>query len=469
MNGIQEALATRMVPRSNQLNYVTNFGNNPQWQFTNSLRNNTGNAPLPYFQFSQIFPYYSFAFNAPTGTATMVNSGRVHVDPNNFNSPVFGYYRYIVLGGDPARRASSGQYYWGTSTTDFNPPAQPAPPGARPYSQLVENEFFRQDGTPFIVVSHGMTCVRPNNANPGPALPQNGMVLTNAPNFNPNNPLAMPTCPAGTVVDQTTLVTQVTMDVRRADTRNTVPDTPDAIQVYKGNNFRIPAPATNPNGIQWVFAPGLGRISNNQFVNFESIWNPPNPQLNNNPARLSQIIFYNTATRQIVGRPIALFSTADQFNAAPPDSVRVFVNPGDNNPTINVLATGGFQIPPNTSIKLIFDGPIDYRSVYNYLVNGTVNRPANPLWGAAGPVNCLSDRQMCRMHLLAQAPTPNQQLDFNFLPLFPSHTQLLIAPTFEPNQFNTLRVSGMRNYAGQVDGPGNGRNYNILFRVNDDF
>ncbi len=67
--GINEALGTRILPRTNYLSFA-----NPQNAFYRT-------------------------------------SGYIRSNPSVFNSPVTGIYRYFTLGGDPGRQLGNGQYY----------------------------------------------------------------------------------------------------------------------------------------------------------------------------------------------------------------------------------------------------------------------------------------------------------------------------------------------------------------------
>lgn len=100
--GIQEALATRFVPRTNYLNFIQNQGNvNP--------------------------PYYGL-------------SGRAFQDPANPNAAeLVGIYRYFILGGDPAVDPNTGLY-------DNN--------------RYTVNDINQ----PVYVLSKGAICVTPNGA-----------------------------------------------------------------------------------------------------------------------------------------------------------------------------------------------------------------------------------------------------------------------------------------------------------------
>jgi hypothetical protein len=349
---------------------------------------------------------------------------------------MMGYYRYLVLGGDPARKAVDGSYFNVNIPQDFN---RSVPPRA-PYNQLFENEFFRLESTPFVVVSNGFTCQLPD-----------GLLV-------PPNPVAnlnQPTCPRGSVADQTTLVTPVNiemMDPNRLNadgTRVTLQDQMGETRVFKNEPFQMPA---NLNGQNMrIFVPGRGLLNSGALINFQNAWQTQDQV----SSKLNAIVFFNSATKALVGRPIVFCdATCPQGFGGNP----IFVNANQNRVAVGA-AQGVSNVPPNTSIKLFFDGPIDYRSPYNYQINGT---------NAVGD-HCATNKQMCKIHLSSGGLNPTQLnlRDFNVLSLFPSNTQVLISPTYEPDDNNRLIISGMRDYAGNVDGvdQNNPRTYDLRFFV----
>src|SRR5690606_23952950 len=102
--GLQEALATRMLPRNN---------------------------------------YYNFVLPAAPANRYYLRSGRVYQDPVN-QTDLVGLYRYVVVGGDSARQAN-GTYYPANSMTPDN------------ISRLLSTNTF-PDNSPFIIISNGATC-----------------------------------------------------------------------------------------------------------------------------------------------------------------------------------------------------------------------------------------------------------------------------------------------------------------------
>lgn len=101
--GIQEAIATRMVPGTNYLGLL--------------------GSPNAYY----------------------TRTGAVYSDPTNAKG-IIGYYRFMVVGGDSARQ-SNGSYY---NITDVNPSS------GLPW--LLETGTI-PPSSPFIVISNGISCV----------------------------------------------------------------------------------------------------------------------------------------------------------------------------------------------------------------------------------------------------------------------------------------------------------------------
>ena len=123
MSGVQEAIATRMSPRSNYL----------------ALENKQAYSATRAQQFR---PYQA-------------ESGTVYKDPVN-KTELVGFYRYFVLGGDPARKPDDGTWWRGTSFPD--PTATP------PYNALGGDAFHLLDiipQQPMIIVSRGSACINP--------------------------------------------------------------------------------------------------------------------------------------------------------------------------------------------------------------------------------------------------------------------------------------------------------------------
>lgn len=475
-SGLDVALATRLVPRSNQLNYITRFPGNgvPLAQVSTGSLDNGKNAKFG----NNVYPQLSWFDNESRIYAFYQNAGYVTTDMTDPNSPVFGVFRYMVLGGDPARKATDGSYYNVNVAGDFNPALK-----GQPYSQLIENEYFRTDSTPFVVVSDGLTCVRAIGDK------AEGTVQPGAIQLNAADPLARPTCPAGLVLDETIMVMPLTMEVMDPVSLNDVnnpqrvamPDRTASVQLFKGTNqitvingealqggfFRMPE-NFDSNAMR-LFVPGYPALqASGANVNFQKMW----AASSFTPPRLSAMVFFDSATRQVIGKPVVFCpsSLADCPAGFSNNSTRI-VTGGNKNVLVNLdpvtNPAGGFPVTSTASIKLFYDGPIDYRSPYNYYINGTFNNPAGT------PVNCSIDKQLCKIHMTDGTGNNLDLRDFNFLTLFPSNTQILISPTYQASALNRIIISGMRDYAGNLDdGLGQPRDvatprtYDIKFRVN---
>ncbi|MBY0405912.1 MAG: hypothetical protein K2X66_18560, partial [Cyanobacteria bacterium] len=439
LNGINEAIATRMLPRSNQLSFVGTLNGANQ---TQTVKEGPPGAPafLPFGPAqNSIYPVFP-------------QSGRVYNNPIN-RTGLVGLYRYIVVGGDPAI-SSRGQNY----ITDNN------------LAQMVENEFARQDTTPYTIISNGFTCLR------------NGVAVPNSINIPQGYPGGYnpPTCAAGSTPNMVTLVKSTQLDVRRftSPVRMAEDDIASSTQIFNGATFNIP---TDEGGFpQFTFVPGYGFVGNaaniGQNLNFERVWNPTlNPRLQG--TRLNRILIYLSATRQPVaqvvlpgnvpgqpGNTAGEFITYDLNTGAPttrPNICFPAVGPqaGQFSPAITCTINPAIlRLPNNASFKLMFDGPLDYRSAYNYSMQ-----------------SCLNDRRLCKVRLsapnFATVPARNEFLDFNFLTLFPASTQLLVTPTFRPVSnpaqqninWHRLAVSELNNFSGLPTGVGQNTEYRLEF------
>jgi type II secretory pathway pseudopilin PulG len=148
--GVQEAIATRMLPRSNYLNFDSNIDSSDG---------------IPYF----LKAYYA-------------TSGRISLDLSNDNR-VIAKYRYMVLGGDSARE-SKNSYFPETEPNKDDP------------YLLSVNKIFN----PFIVVSEGVICH---------ADAQFGKALVNKFEGAGASKLLDAACQAGSRRDQVIVVAQV--------------------------------------------------------------------------------------------------------------------------------------------------------------------------------------------------------------------------------------------------------------------
>lgn len=337
MQGVQEALGNRMVPRTNQLNFIG--------LATPGL--GSRDAGLPIWPF---YPYSGRVFDMPvSGGAYNPATGVYDVAVLNNVQPadMFGVYRYIVVGGDSATSGTDGAY---------NNPAPPTP------NPLIETVTL--PGTsPYYILSSGITCINPG----GLAVP-GALTINEYP--------ARPTCRAGTTLDETVVVARARIEQPRllADGTpdpmgNMFPDQLLAVDTYRNNQPGASAviclaknknqngnlcAAPGPAG-QGALVPGVGFVNSaaNPRFNFETAWGT------RNTAAISRVVFYNTSDKTVIAS----------------------IAPGDTVPA-------GTRIPSNATIRLFFTGPVDFRSLYNYniqaCVDGTPDRCNIQLRDAAG-------------------------------------------------------------------------------------
>lgn len=462
MQGIQEALGTRMIPRSNQLNYrmiraltndmlgvrskIFNFG-----EVADPQNPSSGNV--------RIMSYYNLSGLTFTNVRRMpADNFPQFINPND----IMGAYRYIVVGGDPSRRGDTGRYFFD--------PGQPGAGTTRQGNQngtelkLISQPFaFPVNSSAFFIVSNGITCV-PRAG--GVAAP--GQIV-----FNPYP--QRPTCrnprnlnPSEFVVDETNLVARV--ELERSQLRDLVqaikifePDKLTHLVVSKPNPNR---PDPNEDNIAefpfgpdsgGAFIPGIAPnggefdtfratptpspLNNNRNtfpVNFEDLWRVGMPQGQTRPnanTRLTKIMVFQSATTQRPLNNLGVLTPADFLNAVD-ENVNVPPPASLNTPTTITLPN---PLRVSSTIRLYFNGGIDLRSIYRYQLNYCSQRP-----------------DLCNIQLRAGT----ELRDFNFVPLLPSSNSIIITPSYVLGQTHTLSISGLRTYAGVEIPP-----VNIVFQV----
>lgn len=390
--GIQEALATRMVPRSNYLNFLA---------------------------------------NRPTGVTPYLNtSGLVYQDPRNQQNLV-GVYQYLIVGGDPSRRAD-GSYYGIPSGPPFALSADTTQNAVNPVPRLVTFQSSPPT-SPFYVMSQGFVC-----KSPGGAVGVNQFV--GSPVTNPSQIGLTPQCKAPYALDALTLVSQVAVE-------SETPGATDRLnQVWQ---FKNPA-NINLNGP--VFIPGQGWIQNG--VNFTNAWQYTANNSGMTPSRLTRIVFFNFGPNKIY-QSVDLTANANR-------------------------TTVGNAIPINASMMLYFDGPIDYRSLS---ANITGNR-ADLMYdrnlagcklgdqNGAAPPSPVTDTNNCAIQLYSNPTAPGtggtQYSGMIVVPILPYLTKvLLLAPIGNNVGGNTNYEIRVRNdvmkSASLSSGPVN--QYTIAFRT----
>lgn len=239
--GIQEALATRMVPRSNALNFMST---------------------MP----GKAYPYYSA-------------SGLVYEDPVN-RKKLIGVYRYLIVGGDPSKNGKdpNGNYY---SSTDMTVGS------SSPKPRLVTFQTSPPD-SPFYVISNGLTCLKDN----GEIGRDRFIGATTA---NPAKTMGQrPVCEAGYTLDETTIVSRVQLESETPNVRDKL----NQNHVYR--NYVIGTQKNYTTGVKKIplpakaFVPGAGWV--NEF-DFESAW--MHSATTNSPAKPTRIVFFDFATGKI--------------------------------------------------------------------------------------------------------------------------------------------------------------------------
>lgn len=253
--GIQEALATRMLPRSNTLNFLSK-------------------ASLP----TSASPYFP-------------DSGLVYEDPANKRN-LIGVYRYLIVGGDPSRK-ENGDYYNVPSGPPFTVGPDTTNTTSNPKPRLVTFQSS-PDTSPFYIISNGLTC-----------LSQTGKIgrdqFVGASAGGTTNPASIgtqPTCKPGYSLDEMTLVTRVQLESETAG----VLDRLNQTWTYKNyvigsklnyaNSKEIPLPGS-------TFVPGSGWTNK---VDFTDAWT--HQATSNSPAKPTQIVFFDFSTSKIYHRQV---------------------------------------------------------------------------------------------------------------------------------------------------------------------
>ncbi len=214
--GIQEALATRLVPRSNYLNSGVVPGADPLFE----------------------------------------ESGHVYQDPVNQQRQV-GIYRYIIVGGDPARKPN-GSYYTPSEKNNDDIP------------YLIATDTM-PDNSPFYIISNGTTCRGSGD--------ETGVDVISG--------FETPTCTGDYETDQLTLVAEVNLEKDSGGN-----DTLDRVRVFKDSSaIRLPGSA---------FVPSYGWVNSNQNLNFSQMWAEFRQSAATNPThRLRKIVAYNFMDNEI--------------------------------------------------------------------------------------------------------------------------------------------------------------------------
>lgn len=427
LQGIQEALATRMVPRSNQLNFVK-YNERAHWASNFEAvqcRSMIGSQP----------PTLS-RFNVPSCTANkpfFPESGFVRAKLEDPNSPLLGVYQYVIAGGDPARSHSNGADLgpeWSLNNVSFA------------YSNNAES-------SPFFVISRSLTCVDKHTSKLVPG----ALVLSHPTSMDYANfqrlkiYLHTPTCanvtdPVTGAVTYTRLDRRVTVMQVGLDRSSTpfvygsnafLPDDAQGMGFYTNDRFKLP----NNGG---AFVPNYGWVTS-QWVDFSFMWGggsslpSGHPMAGESvgrvlskahPAAIRRILFYDAGIKDL-----------DPARAVLHD---MSISEHDIASGVPVTRNVPGQLPPFTMIKVFFQGGVDFRSLPNYNPQLCGMRPSScnvvvRYWGADDAMN-----------------TPDDVfLKASMIPLLPSSTQVIISAGYVPNGIHTLEIrNNIRDFAGRT-------------------
>lgn len=361
--GVNEALATIMVPRNNRLNFM-------------------GDATEAMFS----------------------NSGRMYTD-NVHQTGLIGIYRYMVLGGDPARDPNSGQYM-GTESSQFL------------------NMYSKQR---YFVVSRGTVCQDTN-----------GKILSDA--FNLSS--LIPTCTRGTdrnvslvsEVDMTAFAAGLTGMAASGKLGGSESGTRNGVKVFRIFNADDPVRLSKP-----AFVPGLSgseRTPVTQF-DFDTAWVHSTPSASA-PTFLATYNFISrtggssggTSSGGSSGGGITSGGTSGGKGgtSSPLTPINVLVNALPDARLETYACPGGVAMPGTGVMRLFFRQSIDPRTLYRDT-----------------PQDCLKGTSTCRIRVRENIGGAWVNAKFNVTPLYPSLSQVLIFVTSKGGAGYELSVDGGAN------------------------
>ncbi len=314
--GIQEAIATRFLPRSNFLSFV-----------------NPAN-PSPYNFLPPMDPRVKSPYP---------KSGLVFQNVGANPSGLMGVYRYVIVGGDPSRKNDPMGPYYGEHDMTANDATLP---------RLLTNNSTPWDGvdvtranSPLYVISKGMTCIANDKAWPNKFVASSSSVTyptdlrlaSNTSAGTSTSPSPKPQCNSGYKPSNLTVVAKVLIE---PESNLSKPD-----QVVYIHSFPEGQPVVLD---QSAYIPGEGWKK--EITDFEKVWGYQAGETARgdyrtasaltNPARPRKVVFFQMGSHQI-------YANYD----LPPNGSADFTR---NQP-----------VPVDAAIMLYFDGPIDYRSLSN--------------------------------------------------------------------------------------------------------
>jgi hypothetical protein len=442
LQGVQEALASRMFPRSNQLNFLE-FKNNPS-NFQGEGRSIYSNGKLVgQFPF---FPESGFVYD--------------NLDGGNPNRKLLGVYHYMVLGGDSAQnRFAKADNVNGVS---------PMKRYLESYKDLLNNVSYVPNTTPFYIVSRSLHCTDTSSGRVVPgALKESAFKQLTQATINKirNRDASLCSNLANTRLESKIVVLAVNLD--QSNTNINARDYAEGMLVFNDDFFKLPN--------NWYgFVPNVGWTNGKQSTGGKGIdFNTTYAQANVNngwklaPSRLMRVIFYDAGLKSVDPQGSIVYDV-DMSGVTPGNTVVLNGNTATGGAKIlrnNVSwTTGSAAIPPYSMVKLFFQGPIDFRSISNY-----------------DPARCDQAANQCNIMVIDRG-AGGTVLNANIAPMLPSSAHFLLGTGFIPGNGAArqhelyIRSSAIRDYSGSTmagqkglnvitGSESDGRAYRIFFNV----
>ena len=420
--GIQEALATRMVPRSNFLNFVTKDHTAPYYDAPDNLTDLPSAVTPMYPESGLLFRDFN---TSSTSSTTNSNTGVT-------KKGLMGVYRYVIVGGDPSRNPDKGGSYYENSDLTSNLTAN--------IPRLLTTNTSPWNGSsadpgksPFYIISMGTTCINDIGKNSSSAKVQvgvdqfqsrpngtqsvssaNELILSDNPNNTSTNQASVniqgnPQCKPGYKPFSITLVATVAIE----------PETNDDI---KKLDRIISVQSFGPNDVirlsGTAFIPNVGWFDS--IHDFNSLWGytASDPYKRKEmAARPQRVVFFNFGTNEIYQN---------------------FDLDKNNNQAREQSLTPDTKIPINASIMIYFDGPIDYRSLSSD-INSSGNLYDKNLSGCKNP-----NVSNCAIQLFSSTDPNHPQTSMQVIPNLPYSTKVLLLPPLgyqlDGNNTYTLKI-----------------------------
>ncbi|MFM7468116.1 MAG: hypothetical protein ACKO37_01260 [Vampirovibrionales bacterium] len=441
LQGVQEALASRMFPRSNQLNFL---------EFTNNPGNTQGSGRKIYNNGKLVgqFPFFP-------------ESGFVYdnLDGQNPKKKLLGAYHYMVLGGDSAQnRLATADNNGGTTMQRY----------LTSYKDLLNNVSYVPKTVPFYIVSRSLHCTDANSGRVVPgALNETMLKKLTADTLSKIRSRHGSLCSnmANTRLESKIVVLAVNLD--QSDTSINARDYAEGMLVFNDDFFKLPN--------NWYgFVPNVGwtngkNSNSDKGIDFNTAYSQTSSSNSYKlaPSRLMRVIFYDAGLKS--SDPLnAIVYDIDMSNVTPGTQVTLNGNTATGGAKVirnNVSWTSGMPaIPPYSMVKLFFQGPIDFRSISNY-----------------DPARCDQAANQCNIMVIDRG-AGGTVLNANIAPMLPSSAHFLVGTGFIPGNGTPrlhelyVRSSAIRDYSGSTmagqkglnvvtGSESDGRAYRIMFRV----